>query len=34
MDLSGGDLNVEADIILAHSLLRFMPVERHGQTME
>ncbi len=34
MDLSTGELDLEADIILAHSLLRFMPEERHGQTME
>lgn len=34
MDLSTGELDFEADIILAHSLLRFMPEERHGQTME
>ena len=34
MDLSTGELDFEADIILAHSLLRFMPVERHIQTME
>jgi hypothetical protein len=34
MDLSTGNLNIEADIILAHSLLRFMPEERHRQTME
>ncbi len=34
LDLSEGDLNIEADIILAHSLLRFLPMERHIQTME
>ena len=34
MDLSTGSLNIEADIILAHSLLRFMPEERHRQTLE
>ncbi|MDO8352913.1 MAG: class I SAM-dependent methyltransferase [Aestuariivirga sp.] len=34
LNLSEGGLNIEADIILAHSLLRFMPEERHRQTME
>jgi SAM-dependent methyltransferase len=34
MDLSTGSLNIEADIILSHSLLRFMSEERHRQTME
>lgn len=33
VDLSTGALNVQADIIFAHSLLRFMPEERHIQTM-